>query len=341
MGVNRSVQLSEAIEDYLRFRRSMDLSKNTVKQDESTLRQFMAEVGNIWVHAISDVHVERYFTEGAKTRQPQTQRNDHTRLQVFFEWARQTKRMPRDNDPLFGRRKPRQVKKERRRVPVAKFNALLDAAEERDPRDRVAIALLLYTLGRDGEISGIRMRDVDLGAGYIHVRVHKTKEEDLVPICAELDTELRRWLKFYTEQVGHLEPGYFVVPSRRTSPIFDNGVIVGAVTHSYLPDKEVPELAKIAKPALTRIGFPVDNGEREGAHTIRRSGARALADQLMIGGYDRALRIVQSMLHHASLSTTERYVGLTADKRTRDDIIKGQVLYDLGDVVQLRRVEEA
>ena len=342
MGVNQSVQLSDAIDDFLRFRRSMDLSRNTVKQDESTLRKFLAVTGNVWVHSITGVQVERFFTEGAKTRQPQTQRNDHTRLAVFFDWARQTKRMPRDNDPLFMRRKPKQVKKERRRVPVNKFPALLDAAEERDPRDRAGLAMLLYTLGRDGEIADVRIRDVDLDAGYIHVRVHKTREEDMVPICAELDTELRRWLTTYSQWVGHLEPGYFLIPSRRTGPVYDNGRIVGAFTQAYLPDHRIAALAKVAKPALEKIGFLDGNPDREGAHTIRRSGARALFDQLSSSGYDRALRLVQSLLHHSSLQTSEAYIGVTADRRSRDEILRGKPMYaGLTDVVRLADHREA
>lgn len=338
MGVNRSVRLSDAIDDFILFRRSMDLAKATLRADESTLRQFMAQTGNIWVHSISTTHVAHFFTEGARTRQPQSQRNDHARLQVFFEWARKTGRMPRDHDPLYGRRVPRAAKKERRRVPVAKFPALLDAAGDRDPRDRVAIALLLYTLGRDSEISDLRIRDVALDSGYIHMRIHKTREEDLMPICAELDQELRHWLTFYSQQVGFLEPGHVLVPSRQTSPIYDNGRIVGATTHSYVPTKQAVQLAKIAKPALTAIGFMDNNTDREGAHTIRRSGARALFDQLAANGYDRALRLVQSMLHHASIGTTEKYIGVTADRRSRDEIIRGQVLFPTGDVVNLRSV---
>src|SRR5690242_11266172 len=156
--------LSDAIEDFLRFRRSMDLAKNTVKQDASTLRQFLTSTGNIWVHMLSDAHVTRFFEEAAKTRQPQSMRNDYTRLQTFFDWARQTGRMPKDNDPMYGRRKPKRAHKERNRVHVSKFPALLDAAGARSSRDRVALALLLYTLARDGEITDLRIRDVDLDA---------------------------------------------------------------------------------------------------------------------------------------------------------------------------------
>lgn len=62
-------------------------------------------------------------------------------------------------------------------------------------------------------------------------------------------------------------------------------------------------------------------------HTLRRSAARALFDRLATEGYDGALRLVQAMLHHAQSSTTEHYLGLTLDKKRRDDIIRGESMY--------------
>ena len=339
MGTGRIVLLEDAINDFLRFRSSMDLSKNTIKQDASTLRQFMGVTGNIYVHSIADHHITLFFEKGARTRQPQSLRNDHTRLDVFFAWARKTGRMGRDNDPLYGRRKPRQVKRERQRIHVSKFPALLDMAEIREPRDRIALALLLYTLGRDGEITSLRIRDVDLAGGHIRMMIHKTRQEDMLPICAELDAELRKWLTHYAETVGFLEPGYFLVPSRQTGPVYRDGRIVGAYTQSYVPTTAVGELAKIVKPAMRDIGF--DTSDREGAHTIRRSGARALFERLLAEGVDYSLEIVQSMLHHASRSQTETYIGYEPSRHKRDDLIRGKSLYGVtGNVTQLRSVSD-
>lgn len=340
--MKQQCQLSDAVDDFLRHR-AISVGKNTLKQDKSCLTKFLSVTGNIWVHTISHVHVIRFHEEASKTKQPQSLRNDHTILAGFFEWARKTKRMAHDNDPMYGIRKPKRAHRERNRLHVSKFPALLDAAEARCKRDRVALALLLYTLGRDGEITDLRIRDVELDAGYLKYRVHKSGAEDRMPICAELDAELRSWLTYYTSEVGFLEPHFYLVPSRDTKGVLDgNGQICRNEQVRLVPDRRIPALGKIVTPVLDAIGFPTkdEHGRPcgEGAHTVRRSGARALFDSLVSTGYDHALRVVQSMLHHSSMITTEAYIGVTADRRTRDDLIKGQTMYTaLEGVTELRR----
>jgi integrase len=359
MGVNRAVHLSDAIDDFLRDRRSQDYSRNTLKGYESRLRQFLAVNGNTYMHLLNTTHVTRYREEGNKTRQPQSQRNDHSTLSVFFEWSRKTGRMPVGTDPLFGWRKPKRARKERNRVHVSRFPALLDAAEAREPRDRIAVAVLLYTLARDQEAASIRIRDVDLAAGYIHLRVFKTGDEDRMPICEELDKEIRKWLTYYSQEVGHLEPHYFLIPARATSPLYEGNRFMGAKRLNYKPEKAVTQLGSVVVPALDAIGFQTkteveyydarsksmkvrEAAMGEGAHTVRRSGARALFDQLINSGVDFALEIVQSMLHHANGSQTAEYIGFRPSRHKRDDLIKGQRLYDTGpNVVQMRRSDDS
>lgn len=335
-------QLSDAIDDYMRFRKSLDLAKATLLTQRTVLQRFLAVNGNIWCQSISDQHIIRYFEEAGKTKEPASLRNDYGVLSGFFDWLRQTRRMAMDNNPLYGRRRPKVVKRERNKLSVSKFPALLDAAEARSPRDRAAIAVLLYTLARDAEVTSLRIRDVDLSSQHIRIRRHKTRQEDSLPICSELDAELRRWLITYTEDVGYLEPHFFLVPSRISQGVRgEKGIIRGQQHVRYTPENEIPQLAKIVTPALDDIGFPVrdENGNplREGAHTIRRSGARAMYDGLVDRGHDGALRIVQSFLGHASLTQTETYVGVTADRRTRDDLFAGKPMYGLGEVTQLRK----
>jgi hypothetical protein len=66
----------------------------------------------------------------------------------------------------------------------------------------------------------------------------------------------------------------------------------------------------------------------EGCHTLRRSGARALFDDLVErGGYDGVLRHVSAMLHHKSTLMTERYLGLDVDVKKRNDLIRGKKMY--------------
>lgn len=336
-------ELSPAIEDYLRFRRSQEYSKSTMKADMQVLKRFLATNGNIWVHSINERHVERHMEGARLTRQATSLKNDHGVLVRFFKWARHTGRMPVETDPMFGRRQPKAIKRERNRIPVHDFPRLLDAAEKRDPRDRALIAVLLYTLMRDGEITDLRVRDYDPQGLWLTARIHKSKLEDRIPVSLELAEEMNRWLRYYSTAVGGLAPGYLLIPARGVHPIHNAQGRIEKHLSFYKPEKQIRAGGRIITPILEQIGFPVvdENGKKcgEGSHTIRRSGARALFDQLVGSGYDHALRIVQSLLHHSSMQMTEHYLGITADRRSRDDILRGKQMYTVTEdnVVQLAR----
>jgi integrase len=164
-----------------------------------------------------------------------------------------------------------------------------------------------------------------------------------MPVPQELDAEMRRWLTHYSAIAGPLEPWHYLVPVRQVFPV--NGPDGRIVRHdsAYRPDRKIGGAGRIVNPILEKIGFPVvdENGKPcgEGSHTIRRSGARALFDQLVEGGYDHALRLTQSLLHHSSVVQTERYIGITADRRSRDDILRGKIMYhvDTSNVLQMTR----
>jgi integrase len=327
--------LSDAVADYMVLRGSQDFSKQTLANENGVLRRFLAVNGNIWVHQISERHATRYFEEAGKTRSPRSLQLDHTVLCQFFDWARKTKRLPLTTDPMIGRRRPKTRHKERDRIHVSKFPHLLDVAEVQDPRNRAVIAVLLYTLIRDQEAADLRVGDVDLDSGYIHVRITKSHAEDLMPICSEFDAELRRWLTIYAaESRRSLKDSDYLLPRRQSAGLVkdDGGLILGHEMF-YDPERPIARVGRIAAGVLVDFGWEMRDrrgkSKMEGAHTIRRSGARALFDRLSKDGYDHSLRIVQSMLHHSSVSVTEHYVGITADRRSRDELIRGVSMYGL------------
>lgn len=336
--------LSDAIDDYMYLRKSQDFSKRTLANERGILKRFLLVSGNVWVHQINTRQVTRYFEEASKTRTPNTLQLDHTVLTQFFEWARQTRRLAMDVNPMLGRRRPKVRKKERNRLHVSKFGHLLDAAEERDPRDRALCAILLYTLIRDNEAADLRIGDVDLDSLGLRVRITKSHTEDTMPICAELEVELRSWLSIYCAEVGRpLSANDYLLPTRTVLKALrsrEHGYFEGHEM-AYVPGRPIGRIGAVVRTVLTDIRFPVvdDEGKPawEGSHTIRRSGARALFDRLAAEGYDRALRIVQSMLHHASVTQTEVYIGVTADRRGRDEILRGRQMFPIetDNVVQL------
>lgn len=328
--------LSDAIEDWLRFRRSQDIAVNTIKGNATVVRRFLTITGNIYCDKITEHHVTKYFEVASKTKQPQSLRNDHGILSVFFDWCRHTKRMSIEQNPLYGRRMPKQLRRERNRLNVSEFPCLLDAAEARSPRDRAAVAILLYTLLRDRDAADLRVADVDLEGGWLRARIHKTGLEDRMPITTELDYELRKWLTAYTEEVGPLKNHYYLLPQRLTHfAKGNNGGVNVEYTWVTYPEKPIGPLGKTINPILESIGFPIQDhtGAKtyEGAHTIRRSGARALFDHLVSQPAEERngdpLRIVQSMLHHKHVTQTEDYIGVQPDRRTRDEVLRGRSMY--------------
>lgn len=326
--------ISDALDDYLLLRKSGDYSRQTLANESGVLKRFLSVTGNIWMHNVDERHVIRHFEKASQTRSSRSLQLDHTVLGQFFTWARQTRRLPHLVDPMAGRRRPKTRRKERDRVPVTRFADLLDVAGEMDPRNRGIVAVLLYLLIRDNECRDIRVGDVRLDTGYVKVTISKTYTEDLMPICAELDQELRLWLTHYANNIGRgLLPTDYLFPSRKTLTLVRSGHRGRIESHemAYVPEQKVGRIGRFMGEVLEGVGFSMKdvNGDSkmEGSHTIRRSGARALFDRLAAEGYDRALRIVQSMLHHSSITTTELYIGVTADQRGRDEILLGKPMF--------------
>lgn len=158
---------------------------------------------------------------------------------------------------------------------------LLDAAQAVDPlglRDR-AILELLYASGlRVSELCGARLENLSLEEAFI--RVHgKGNKTRLVPVGRSACEALVRYLK--TGRPGLVSPrsGAQVFLSIRGKPLTPQRI--WQLIHHY---------ASIA-------------GLAEGTHphTLRHS----FATHLLAGGAD--LRIIQEMLGHADISTTQIY----------------------------------
>jgi hypothetical protein len=153
-------RIEEATEDYFLHRTSQDYSKGTVRNERGVLLRFLTVNGNIYLDSVGERHVIRHFEDARKTREPASLQIDHTVLGQFFDWARKTRRMPGNTDPMMGRRRPKAFLKERTRLHVSQFDALLDAAGRDEPRDRAAVALFIYLLVRDQEMADLLHREV-------------------------------------------------------------------------------------------------------------------------------------------------------------------------------------
>lgn len=81
---------------------------------------------------------------------------------------------------------------------------------------------------------------------------------------------------------------------------------------------------RVAQRGLAKLGYDT---KQEGEHTLRRSGARALADRLRHEGTDSALLRVASMLGHKDIRITQHYIGWDTERDQRNELLAGQPMF--------------
>lgn len=181
---------------------------------------------------------------------------------------------------------------------VGEVERLLDAAggEDDDPhglRNR-ALLELLYAAGlRISEAIGLDREDLSTDGAFVRV-IGKGDKERLVPVGDVALDWLGRWLagpRANLLRLGHVAPA-------RGGPLF-------------LGDRGRRLARQQAWAVVKRASAHAGLTDRVSPHTLRHS----FATHLLEGGAD--LRIVQELLGHASISTTQLYTHLTGE-RIRD-----------------------
>jgi integrase/recombinase XerD len=183
---------------------------------------------------------------------------------------------------------PRQPRLLPETLTVEEVERLLDAAP--DLRGRTLLELLYAAGLRVSEALGLDREDLSIDGGFVRV-IGKGDRERLVPVGDIALDWLGRWLE--EGRPSLLEAGK--AGFERGGPLFlgDRGRRLAR-----------QQAFAIVRAAARRAGLP----ERVSPHTLRHS----FATHLLEGGAD--LRIVQELLGHASISTTQLYTHLTGER---------------------------
>ena len=183
---------------------------------------------------------------------------------------------------------PRQPRLLPETLTVDEVAGLLDAAPDLRAK---ALLELLYAAGlRVSEALGLDLEDVSLDGAFVRV-IGKGDRERLVPIGDIAVDWLTRWL---------LE-GRPILVARSRAPLDRGGPVFLGERGGRLARQQAFAIVRAAAKAA---GL----GERVSPHTLRHS----FATHLLEGGAD--LRIVQELLGHASISTTQLYTHLTGER---------------------------
>lgn len=172
-------------------------------------------------------------------------------------------------------------------------SALLGAVVGTDPvstRDRALLEFLYATGARISEACGLSLSDIDRDHRVVRL-FGKGSKERLVPFGRVADAAMGEWLSVGRE---HLEPLRW---ARR-----------GDQEAVFLNTRGARLTRQAAWAVVRKYGELVGLAERLSPHVLRHSCATHLLDH----GAD--LRIVQEMLGHASISTTQVYTKVSQER---------------------------
>lgn len=276
-------------ENYLRLERS--LSTNSVEayvRDVVKLKEFI-EISNQSVSPleIENLHLQNfveYIYEMGLT--PTTQARMLSGIKAFYKYLVFENVISQDpttliEGPKLGRKLPDVLS-------VEDIDVLLGAIDLSKPEGMRNRAMLetLYSSGlRVSELVGLRISHVYFDIGFLRV-IGKGNKERLVPI----GREALKYIRMYKEEVRVHVP---------VQPGFENVLFL---------NRRGKQLTRVMVFTVIKNLVAATNlNKKVSPHTFRHS----FATHLIEGGAD--LRVVQEMLGHESITTTEIYTHLDRD----------------------------
>jgi integrase/recombinase XerD len=297
-------ELEDAIQAYLTYLRvERGLAPATLKAYAADLDDFAAARGTSRDWKLSVEAATRYLAARARRGRrldpglaPASLRRRAACLRGFYRFAFGEGLIARDIAADLDL--PRQARRLPAPLSVAEAAALLEAAGGEDPtepeherriRNRTLLELLYAGGLRISEALGLDREDVSLDAAWVRV-IGKGDRERLVPIGEEAIGWLHRWFDGPRLALLARAPA-----AARGGPVFvgDRG---GRLSRQQ------------AWSAVKAAAHAAGLHDRVSPHSLRHS----FATHLLEGGAD--LRIVQELLGHASIATTQLYTHLTGER---------------------------
>jgi integrase/recombinase XerD len=304
-------RLGTAVADYLvHLRVERGLAPATLRAYGSDLAAFAAdpEVARSWDRSVEPA--TRYLSRsaagmghGGQPLRSTSLRRRAASIRGFYRFAYGDELIQTDLAARIDL--PRQTRLLPDPLDIESTNRLLEAAGGSQPdeggdtdagstaariRDR-ALLELLYAAGlRISEALNLDREDLSLDGGFVRV-IGKGNKERLVPV-GEVALD---WLARYLEEVRPAWQARREADPARGGPLFISG-------RGHRLGRQAAWT--IVKRAARDAGL----GDRVTPHTLRHS----FATHLLEGGAD--LRIVQELLGHASISTTQLYTHLSGER---------------------------
>ncbi len=267
------------------------LSRNTLaayRRDLATLAAWLAEAapGRAALHEASAADLQAYIAARHAGSRPSS---GNRRLTVFRRFYRYLVReRVREDDPTLHIRSARQPPRFPKTLSERQVEALLAAPDVETTlglRDRAMLETMYATGLRVSELVGLETVRVALNEGVVRV-VGKGDKERLVP----LGEEAREWILRYLREA--------------------RGTLLGARAADalFVTQRGGPMTRQMFWTLVKRHARAADVHAPLSPHTLRH----AFATHLLNHGAD--LRVVQMLLGHADISTTQIYTHVARER---------------------------
>jgi integrase/recombinase XerD len=274
------------------------LSANTIQAYRRDLRRFGDSLRRESIDAWSKITpqvVQRHLIELTDAGYSESTIARHVvSIRMWLRWLHETRQIPDSLTALL--ESPRCWKRLPHTLNLDRTAELVTSPEPDHPfglRDR-AMLELFYACGlRVSELCGLKERDVNLDAGYLRC-MGKGRRERIVPVGQKARDAIEAYREHLRPKLVRraIETGSVEVPVTRKA----NAALPLFLSRSGSA-MERTAVWRIVKREARRRGIR----GRVSPHTLRHS----FATHLLEGGAD--LRVVQELLGHVSISTTEIY----------------------------------
>jgi site-specific recombinase XerD len=256
-----------------------EATRRAYVSDLGAFAEWMSRTGVTDPAGVERLHLRRYLASlGTRRLARATVARKAAALRCYFAWSVRQGRLPLD--PARSLRAPSGKGRLPRVLSAGEIDVLLDrpGGSALELRDRAALELLYAAGLRVSELCGLDRRGVDLGARTVTV-LGKGGKERRVPIHDRAVAALAEWLE----------------EGRKEMPGPKEAVFVNQ-RGARLGPRDVRRI-------LDRLSVSPTH-----PHALRHTFATHLLD----GGAD--LRVVQELLGHASLATTQIYTHVSKER---------------------------
>jgi len=288
------MNLTSAVDDFLASGRARGLSDHTLRayrQDLTAFSRWVTQAGPDPVFGKEAV-LDWITALRAEGYAPATIKRRLACLKVLCRWLEDEERLA--ENPFHRLRAPiRLPHRLPRHLKADEISALLTAAPEPDAlaiaaesdshaAATLSLALeLLFTTGvRVGELCAIRLRDIDLTGGAIAIRGKGNRERHVFLVDETVTAQLRAYIRARRPAVPDLDVLLLTPRGLAADPNH-----IRRLLHRHVDDLKLPR--------------------RITPHMLRHTAAT----ELLRCGVD--IRLVQKLLGHASISTTEIYTHVS------------------------------